>query len=63
MLVDAPTRSQLATASVTGHEVNIFQVLPLAAGDVASPCARHLYKLRRGLTHAIIAVWLPTLMQ
>ncbi|KAG6527433.1 autophagy-related protein 18h-like [Zingiber officinale] len=56
-----PSGTLLVTASVHGHNVNIFRIIPTRIQNGASPgCYNwtsshaHLYKLYRGLTAAII---------
>ncbi|XP_030519300.1 autophagy-related protein 18f [Rhodamnia argentea] len=53
-----PSGTILVTASVTGHNINVFKITPVFAGtstsfDVGSSCV-HLYRLQRGLTNAVI---------
>ncbi|KAJ7563826.1 hypothetical protein O6H91_03G127300 [Diphasiastrum complanatum] len=56
-----PSGTLLVTASVHGHNLNIFRLTPPAAGHLSStsagqsnPSHVHLYKLYRGLTNAVI---------
>eukprot|EP00898_Chlorokybus_atmophyticus_P000328 jgi/Chlat1/1296/Chrsp118S01729 len=48
-----PTGTLLVTASVCGHNLNVFRVSP---GNAEAPeeCCWHLYKLYRGVTPAVI---------
>lgn len=53
-----PSGTILVTASVTGHNINVFKITPVFAGtstssDVGSSCV-HLYRLQRGFTNAVI---------
>ncbi|KAI6690505.1 hypothetical protein NL676_027333 [Syzygium grande] len=53
-----PSGTILVTASVMGHNINVFKITPVFAGtstsfDVGSSCV-HLYRLQRGLTNAVI---------
>lgn len=51
----------LVTASVQGHNINVFKIMPEVSG---SSCASegatyaHLYILQRGLTNAVRAAYL-----
>lgn len=50
-----PSGILLATASVHGHNVNVFRIMPeRPGGSGASRSYVHLYRLQRGLTDAII---------
>ena len=44
----------LVTASVHGHTINVFHVLPAADKKADCGTAVHLYRLSRGLTPALI---------
>ncbi|TKY66705.1 Autophagy-related protein 18f [Spatholobus suberectus] len=52
-----PSGTILATASVQGHNINVFKIMPgyerVSASD-AGPSYVHLYRLQRGLTNAVI---------
>lgn len=53
-----PSGTLLVTASVQGHNINVFKIMPGLAGsssasDTASSCV-HLYRLQRGFTNAVI---------
>ncbi|OIW05967.1 hypothetical protein TanjilG_11654 [Lupinus angustifolius] len=52
-----PSGTILVTASVQGHNINVFKIMPgcdiLSASD-ASPSHVHLYRLQRGFTNAVI---------
>lgn len=55
-----PSGTILVTASVMGHNINVFKITPVFAGtstsfDVGSSCV-HLYRLQRGLTNAVSTV-------
>ncbi|KAH9624207.1 hypothetical protein KSS87_019976 [Heliosperma pusillum] len=53
-----PSGTLLVTASVQGHSINVFRILPVLPGASSesdtSKSYVHLYKLQRGLTNAII---------
>ncbi|KAG8365036.1 hypothetical protein BUALT_Bualt18G0061200 [Buddleja alternifolia] len=50
-----PSGTLLVTASVQGHNINVFRIMPGDSSGVASgPSYVHLYRLQRGLTNAII---------
>ncbi|KAG9131090.1 hypothetical protein Leryth_024693 [Lithospermum erythrorhizon] len=53
-----PSGTLLVTASVQGHNINVFRILPgLSSGSAgADPGSSyvHLYRLQRGLTNAVI---------
>ncbi|KAI3410625.1 BCAS3 domain-containing protein [Psidium guajava] len=53
-----PSGTILVTASVTGHNINVFKITPVFAGTSTSFDAGssyvHLYRLQRGLTNAVI---------
>ncbi|XP_043705024.1 autophagy-related protein 18f-like isoform X2 [Telopea speciosissima] len=53
-----PSGTLLVTASVQGHNINVFQImLPIAgnsSGSYAGGSHVHLYRLQRGLTNAVI---------
>lgn len=50
------------TASVQGHNINVFRIMPGVAGSSSGSdtCASfaHLYRLQRGFTNAVRAVYL-----
>ncbi|XP_061341799.1 LOW QUALITY PROTEIN: autophagy-related protein 18f [Gastrolobium bilobum] len=52
-----PSGTILVTASVQGHNINVFKIMPgrenLSASD-AGPSYVHLYRLQRGFTNAVI---------
>ncbi|XP_073016237.1 autophagy-related protein 18f-like isoform X1 [Primulina eburnea] len=53
-----PSGTLLVTASVQGHNINVFRILPGLSGG-SSRCAHessyaHLYRLQRGFTNAVI---------
>ncbi|OIW15456.1 hypothetical protein TanjilG_28655 [Lupinus angustifolius] len=52
-----PSGTILVTASVQGHNINVFKIMPrneqMSASD-AGPSYVHLYKLQRGFTNAVI---------
>lgn len=49
------------TASIQGHNINVFKIMPvqdnLSASDTG-PSYVHLYKLQRGFTNAVSAWFL-----
>lgn len=52
-----PTGMLLVTASIQGHNINVFRIMPSPLGsssgyDVAGSYV-HLYRLQRGLTNAV----------
>ncbi|CAI9088509.1 OLC1v1022848C3 [Oldenlandia corymbosa var. corymbosa] len=47
-----PSGTLLVTASVQGHNINVFRIIPSSAVSGASYV--HLYRLQRGLTNAVI---------
>lgn len=53
-----PSGTLLATASIHGHNVNVFRVIPslhASSGESnANGICIHLYKLRRGITNAVV---------
>ncbi|XP_047340803.1 autophagy-related protein 18f isoform X2 [Impatiens glandulifera] len=53
-----PSGMLLATASVQGHNINVFRIIPRATGCSSRPDVDgsylHLYRLQRGLTNAVI---------
>lgn len=53
-----PTGTLLATASIHGHNINVFRIMPVSntAGSSydATGSYAHLYRLSRGVTNAII---------
>lgn len=52
-----PSGTLLVTASVQGHNINVFKIMPgLAGSSPASDTASsyvHLYRLQRGFTNAV----------
>lgn len=53
-----PTGILLVTASVHGHNINVFRVMPSVSGSKSRSDAcgsyTHLYRLQRGFTNAVI---------
>ncbi|GKV45777.1 hypothetical protein SLEP1_g52824 [Rubroshorea leprosula] len=50
-----PTGMLLVTASVQGHNINVFKIMPgLQGSSDASGSFIHLYRLQRGFTNAVI---------
>ncbi|XP_054792659.1 autophagy-related protein 18f-like [Prosopis cineraria] len=53
-----PSGTILVTASVQGHNINVFKIMPghsdSLASDVGGPSYVHLYRLQRGFTNAVI---------
>ncbi|KAK7272451.1 hypothetical protein RJT34_29056 [Clitoria ternatea] len=52
-----PSGTILVTASVQGHNINVFKIMPLCGNSTASdtgPSYVHLYRLQRGFTNAVI---------
>ncbi|KAI4322827.1 hypothetical protein L6164_022483 [Bauhinia variegata] len=53
-----PSGTILVTASVQGHNINVFKIMPGQTGGLskadACPSYAHLYRLQRGLTNAVI---------
>ena len=48
-----PSGTLLVTASVMGHNINVFRIKPeLLTSDFGGSCV-HLYRLQRGLTNAV----------
>lgn len=55
-----PTGTLLVTASVQGHNINVYKIMPelcasSSARDTSSSYV-HLYRLQRGLTNAVRAI-------
>lgn len=53
-----PSGTLLVTASINGHNINVFRIMPSPRGcssesDASGTCI-HLYRLQRGLTNAVI---------
>lgn len=48
------TGTLLVTSCIKGNYVNVYQILPSIDGEITSNNYRHIYKLYRGLTNAII---------
>ncbi|KAG6423811.1 hypothetical protein SASPL_114214 [Salvia splendens] len=46
-----PSGLHLVTASVQGHNINVFRIMPGSSGAASHV---HLYRLQRGLTNAVI---------
>ncbi|XP_010313651.2 autophagy-related protein 18f-like isoform X2 [Solanum lycopersicum] len=52
-----PSSTRLVTASVHGHNINVFQIMPILSENKSpNPGSSylHLYRLQRGLTNAVI---------
>ncbi|KAI3466209.1 hypothetical protein Pfo_022872 [Paulownia fortunei] len=53
-----PSGTLLVTASVQGHNINVFRIMPGhsggSSGAASGPSYVHLYRLQRGLTNAVI---------
>ncbi|XP_006363524.1 autophagy-related protein 18f-like isoform X2 [Solanum tuberosum] len=52
-----PSSTRLVTASVQGHNINVFQIMPILSENKSpNPGSSylHLYRLQRGLTNAVI---------
>ncbi|CAN6457995.1 unnamed protein product [Victoria cruziana] len=51
-----PSGTLLVTASVQGHNINVFRIIPPRSSSAADLAASHvhLYRLQRGLTNAVI---------
>lgn len=52
-----PSGTILVTASVQGHNINVFKIMPgyeRVSASNAGPSYVHLYRLQRGLTNAVI---------
>ncbi|XP_020553986.1 autophagy-related protein 18f isoform X1 [Sesamum indicum] len=53
-----PSGALLVTASVQGHTVNVFRIMPELSGGSSGATSRpsyvHLYRLQRGFTNAVI---------
>lgn len=50
-----PSGVLLVTASVQGHNINVFRIMPgLSEGSSGAASHVHLYRLQRGLTNAVI---------
>lgn len=53
------------TASVQGHNINVFKIMPgyetVSASD-AAPSYVHLYRLQRGLTNAVSSSSCPVFL-
>ncbi|WJX73496.1 hypothetical protein P8452_57270 [Trifolium repens] len=52
-----PSGTLLVTASVQGHNINVFKIMPMRENSSASdagPSHVHLYRLQRGFTNAVI---------
>lgn len=52
-----PSGTLLVTASVQGHNINIFKIMP--GSSKAGKSYMHLYQLQRGLTNAVRAMNFP----
>ncbi|KAL1811503.1 hypothetical protein ACET3Z_021568 [Daucus carota] len=54
-----PSGTLLVTASVQGHNINVYKITPepsgSSSGSDSSAAYVHLYRLQRGLTNAVIA--------
>ncbi|KAL4566836.1 hypothetical protein LXL04_030961 [Taraxacum kok-saghyz] len=49
-----PSGTLLVTASVHGHNFNVFQIMPPLSSNSNGASYRHLYRLQRGFTNAVI---------
>ncbi|XP_010240957.1 PREDICTED: autophagy-related protein 18f-like [Nelumbo nucifera] len=53
-----PSGTLLVTASVQGHNINVFRIMPMlpgsSSGSDAGGSYAHLYRLQRGFTNAVI---------
>ncbi|KAI3456987.1 hypothetical protein Pfo_013650 [Paulownia fortunei] len=53
-----PSGTLLVTASVQGHNINVFRIMPgisgASSGAASVPSYVHLYRLQRGFTNAVI---------
>ncbi|XP_051133584.1 autophagy-related protein 18f-like isoform X2 [Andrographis paniculata] len=52
-----PSGVLLVTASIQGHNINVFRIMPRLSGEsreTSGPTYVHLYRLQRGLTNAVI---------
>ncbi|KAL3636806.1 hypothetical protein CASFOL_019105 [Castilleja foliolosa] len=50
-----PSGTLLVTASIQGHNINVFRIMPGASPEGPSfPSYVHLYRLQRGFTNAVI---------
>lgn len=51
-----PSGTLLVTASVQGHNINVFRIMPSALDENSdsNPSCIHLYRLQRGVTNAVI---------
>ncbi|KAF8414077.1 hypothetical protein HHK36_002076 [Tetracentron sinense] len=53
-----PSGTLLVTASIQGHNINVFRIMPMLAGGSSGSDTGasyvHLYRLQRGLTNAVI---------
>ncbi|KAL9276421.1 hypothetical protein ACSQ67_026026 [Phaseolus vulgaris] len=52
-----PSGTILVTASIQGHNINVFKIMPVQDNLSASDTGPyvHLYKLQRGFTNAVSA--------
>ncbi|KAJ6842385.1 autophagy-related protein 18f-like isoform X1 [Iris pallida] len=53
-----PSGTLLVTASINGHNINVFRIMPsprgCSPGSDATGTSIHLYRLQRGITNAVI---------
>ncbi|CAA3008946.1 autophagy-related 18f [Olea europaea subsp. europaea] len=49
-----PSGNLLVTASVQGHNINVFCIMPGHSGASSGPSYCHIYRLQRGFTNAVI---------
>ncbi|CAI9784175.1 unnamed protein product [Fraxinus pennsylvanica] len=49
-----PSGNLLVTASVQGHNINVFRIMPGHSGVSSGPSYCHIYRLQRGFTNAVI---------
>lgn len=50
-----PSGMLLVTASIQGHNINVFRIMPItsAHSDVTGASFVHLFRLQRGFTNAV----------
>ncbi|KAK6154397.1 hypothetical protein DH2020_008645 [Rehmannia glutinosa] len=49
-----PSGTLLVTASIQGHNINVFRIMPGSSEGSSGPSYAHLYRLQRGFTNAVI---------
>ena len=60
-----PSGTILVTASIQGHNINVFKIMPASENlpaSVTGPSYVHLYRLQRGFTNAVSAYSLPLVL-